>query len=94
MSHDKSVQGNHFFIPVMLGEQILPTTFAFALQHIVDIELDLSPLTSSSKTMPVLLICDAQDVIDSGMFIIDGVELPGKASKQKNGTRADAWLFF
>ena len=94
MSHDKSVQGNHFFIPVMLGEQILPTTFAFALQHIVDIELDLSPLTSSSRMMQVLLSCEAQDVIDSKVFIIDGVELPGKASTKKIGTRADAWLFF
>ena len=159
MSHDKPVQGRHILIPVVLEEQISPTTFAFALQHIVDNELDLSPLDEQFKNdatgasaydprvmikilllaysrglissrsiareceqnvqfmaisgnsrpsyshiakfvrrfsdriqplfVQVLLICDAQDVIDSGMFIIDGVVLPGKASKKKNGTRAD-----
>ena len=159
MSHDKPVEGSHILIPVILEEQISPTTFAFALQHIVDIELDLTPLDEQFKNdatgasaydprvmvkilllaysrglissrsiareceqnvefmavsgnsrpsyshiakfvrrfsnriqplfMQVLLICDAQGVIDNGMFIIDGVELPGKASKKKNGTRAD-----
>jgi hypothetical protein len=31
-------------LPVVLSEQIQPGTFEFALDHLVDDELDLSPL--------------------------------------------------
>jgi transposase len=36
----------------------------------------------------VLLICDAQGLIGREMYAIDGVNLPGNASKHKSGTRA------
>lgn len=37
----------------------------------------------------VLFICDKQGLIGREMFAIDGVKLPGNASKAKSGTRAD-----
>jgi len=37
----------------------------------------------------VLLICDRMGLIGREMFAIDGVKLPGNASKTKSGTRAD-----
>ena len=44
MANYKPVQCNGVFIAVMLSEQIVPGTFAFALNHLVDNELDLSAL--------------------------------------------------
>jgi hypothetical protein len=37
----------------------------------------------------ILFICDKQGLIGREMFAIDGVKLPGNASKSKSGTRAD-----
>ena len=37
----------------------------------------------------VLFICDGQGLIGREMFAIDGVKLPGNASKGKSGTRTD-----
>ncbi len=37
----------------------------------------------------VLYLCDRQGLIGQQMFAIDGVKLPGNASKAKGGTRAD-----
>ena len=37
----------------------------------------------------ILYICDRQGLIGREMFAIDGVKLPGNASKAKSGTRAD-----
>jgi transposase len=37
----------------------------------------------------VLYLCDRQGLIGRQMFAIDGVKLPGNASKAKSGTRAD-----
>lgn len=37
----------------------------------------------------VLYLCDRQGLIGREMFAIDGVKLPGNASKAKSGTRAD-----
>jgi transposase len=37
----------------------------------------------------VLYICDRQGLIGREMFAIDGVKLPGNASKARSGTRAD-----
>ena len=37
----------------------------------------------------VLLICDAQGLIGREMFAIDGVKLPGNASKRHSGSRAE-----
>jgi transposase len=44
MPRYKPAQRNGLFIPVVLEEQIQPGTFEFALQHLVDVELDLTPL--------------------------------------------------
>ena len=37
----------------------------------------------------VLYLCDRQGLIGREMFAIDGVKLPGNASKERSGTRAD-----
>jgi len=37
----------------------------------------------------VLLVCDAQGLIGRQMFAIDGVKLPGNASKRHSGTRSE-----
>ena len=37
----------------------------------------------------VLAVCDRQGLIGREMFAIDGVKLPGPASKRRSGTRAD-----
>ncbi len=37
----------------------------------------------------ILLICDRMGLIGREMFAIDGVKLPGNASKSRSGTRAD-----
>jgi transposase len=37
----------------------------------------------------VLMLCDRQGLIGREMFAIDGVKLPGNASKRKSGRRAD-----
>ena len=44
MARYKPVQSNGIFIPVVLHEQIQPGTFEFALDHLVDHELDLGAL--------------------------------------------------
>ena len=44
MARYKPIERNGIFIPVMLAEQIQPGTFEFALDHLVDHELDLSAL--------------------------------------------------
>ncbi len=51
-------------------------------------------VSSVGKEMPalfkeVLAICDRQGLIGREMFAIDGVKLPGNASKSKSGTRAE-----
>ncbi len=44
MPRYKPAQRNGMFIPVVFEEQIQPGTFEFALHHLVDDELDLTPL--------------------------------------------------
>lgn len=44
MARYKAVERSGMFIPVVLAEQIQPGTFEFALDHLVDHELDLSAL--------------------------------------------------
>ncbi len=44
MARYKPVERSGMFIPVVLAEQIQPGTFEFALDHLVDHELDLSTL--------------------------------------------------
>ena len=49
---------------------------------------DMGDLTAKLFAQ-VLLICDRQGLIGREMFAIDGVKLPGNASKARSGTRAD-----
>jgi len=57
------------------------TTFADFVSTLGD---EIKPLFKD-----VLLICDRMGLIGREMFAIDGVKLPGNASKTKSGTRAD-----
>ena len=49
MPRYKPAQRNGMFIPVVFEEQIQPGTFEFALQHLVDDELDLSALDAKFR---------------------------------------------
>ena len=49
MARYKPAQRNGMFIPVLFEEQIQPGTFEFALQHLVDDELDLSTLDAKFR---------------------------------------------
>ena len=40
---------NSLLLPVVLAEQIIPGSFAFALNYLVDRELDLAPLDAQFK---------------------------------------------
>jgi transposase len=159
MARYKPVQRNGIFVPVVFAEQIQPGTFEFALDHLVEDELDLTPLdarfrndaTGASAYDPramlkivllaysrglitsrkieaacehnvlfmalsgdarpsythiakfvrelgpdiqrlftqVLMTCDRLGLIGRTMFAIDGVKLPGNASKERSGTHAE-----
>jgi transposase len=159
MARYKPVNRGGMFIPVILSEQIQPGTFEFALDHLVDHELDLSALDArfrndatgataydprvmlkivllaysrglvssrrietacrvnvlfmavSGDAQPsythiarfvrelgdeiqslfsqVLMTCDRLGLIGRQMFAIDGVKLPGNASKERSGTHAE-----
>jgi hypothetical protein len=49
MARYKPVDRNPKFIPVVLSEQIQPGTFEFTLDHLIDHELDLTPLDARFK---------------------------------------------
>jgi transposase len=49
MPRYKPAQRNGMFIPVVFEEQIQPGTFEFALHHLVDEELDLTPLDAKFR---------------------------------------------
>lgn len=49
MPRYKPPERHSLLLPVVLSEQIEPGSFAFALQHLVDHELDLSPLDARFK---------------------------------------------
>ena len=159
MARYKPVDRSPRFLPVVLSEQILPGTYEFTLDHMVDNELDLSALDArfnndetgasaynprvmlkivllgycrglissrsieracqqnvqfmaiSGDTAPsythiakfvrelgsqiqelfkqVLLTCDRMGLIGKEMFAIDGVKLPGNASKERSGTHKE-----
>ena len=159
MARYKPVDRSARLLPVVLSEQLLPGSFEFALDHLVDHELDLSPLDArfcndatgapaydprvllkivllgysrgliSSRAieracrqnvqfialsgdaapsythlakfvrelgdairplfLQVLLTCDRLGLIGKSMFAIDGVKLPGNASKERSGTQAE-----
>ncbi|WP_395668970.1 hypothetical protein [Rhodoferax sp.] len=44
MARYKPQDHNSLLLPVVLSEQIIPGSFAFALNYLVDHELDLAPL--------------------------------------------------
>ena len=158
MARYKPVDRGGKFIPVILEEQIHSGTIEFALDHLVDHELDLSALDArfrndevgasafdprvmlkvvllaysrglissrkieqacaqnvvfialSGDSQPsythiakfvreleseiqtlfkqVLMTCDRLGLIGKTMFAIDGVKLPGNASKERSGTHA------
>jgi hypothetical protein len=49
MARYKPQDHNSLLLPVVLSEQILPGSFAFALNYLVDHELDLKPLDAQFK---------------------------------------------
>ena len=49
MARYKPQDRNSLLLPVVLSEQILPGSFAFALDYLVDNELDLNPLDDRFK---------------------------------------------
>ena len=49
MARYKPQDRNSLLLPVVLSEQIVPGTFAFALNYLVDHELDLKPLDAQFK---------------------------------------------
>ena len=159
MARYKHIDTSPRFLAVDLERQLLPGTFEFALNHLLDHEIDLTGLDAkysnddtgaaayppamllkvvlfaysqgivSSRAIEracrehvtfialtgdsqphfttiasfvstlgediatvfsqVLYICDRQGLIGREMFAIDGVKLPGNASKAKSGTRAE-----
>jgi transposase len=159
MPRYKPVERDGLFIAVVLEEQIQPGTFEFALQHLVDEQLELSALDAkfrndatgapaydpramlklvllaysrglvtsrkieqacehnvlfmaiSGDARPsythiakfvrelgpqigalftqVLMTCERLGLIGRTMFAIDGVKLPGNASKERSGTHAE-----
>lgn len=159
MARYKPIDRNPRLLPVVLSEQIQPGSFEFALDHLVDNELDLSALDTrfrndetgasaydprvmlkivllgysrglissrrieaacrhnvqfiaiSGDSQPsythiarfvrelgedihslftqVLFTCDRLGLIGRHMFAIDGVKLPGNASKERSGTHAE-----
>ena len=159
MARYKHIDTNSKFLPVDLARQLRPGTFEYALNYLLEQEIDLSAFdqrfknddTGASAYPPALLlkvvllaysqgiissrgieqacreqitfialtgdqaphfttiasfirnlgddisqvftqvlfICDCQGLIGREMFAIDGVKLPGNASKAKSGTRAN-----
>ena len=49
MARYKPQDRNSLLLPVVLSKQILPGSFAFALDYVVDSELDLNPLDDRFK---------------------------------------------
>ncbi|OYU44434.1 MAG: transposase, partial [Burkholderiales bacterium PBB4] len=49
MARYKPQDHNSLLLPVVLSEQIIPGSFAFALNYLVDHELDLAPLDAQFK---------------------------------------------
>ncbi len=49
MARDKPQERHSLLLPVVLAEQIVPGSFAFALDYLVDHELDLSAMDAKFK---------------------------------------------
>lgn len=52
MARYKPVDRNPRLLPVVLSEQIQPGTFEFALDHLIDNELNLSALNARFRKLP------------------------------------------
>ena len=78
MARYKPQDRNSLLLPVVLSEQIVPGSFAFALDYLVDNELDLSPLDERFKndevgasaydprvTLKIVLLAYSQGLISS-----------------------------
>src|SRR3990170_1701192 len=85
-------------IPISFHHQILPGTFEYTLNYLIDNEVDLSLFeqryrndeTGAPAYDPaVLLICDEMGLIGREMFAIDGCKMPSNASKEWSGTKAE-----
>ena len=81
MARYKPQDHNSLFLPVVLSEQIIPGSFAFALNYLVDHELDLAPLDAQFKNdevsasaydprvmLNIVLLAYSQGLISSRMI--------------------------
>ena len=96
MARYKAQDRNSLLLPVVLSEQIVLGSFAFARNvQFIAISGDSQPshthiakfvATLSAQIKPlfsqVLMTCDAQGLIRRDMFAIDGVKLPSNAIKE------------
>jgi hypothetical protein len=83
MARYKPQDRNSLLLPVVLSEQIAPASVAFALNYLVDNELNLGALDAQFKNDKVG--ASAYDPRD--MFAIDGLNLPSNASEEAVRTR-------
>ena len=58
----KSQDRNSLLLPVALSEQIVPGSFAFALDYLVDNELDLTAMDAKFKNDEVCAITDRREL--------------------------------
>src|SRR3972149_2976138 len=83
------------FIPVSFRDQILPGSFEYSLNEIVDQHIDLSPFAARytndetgrlaydpSVLLKIVLYASELNLIGQDTFAIDGCKLPSNASKQ------------
>jgi len=49
MASDKPQDHNKLLLPVVMSEQIVPGSFAFALNHLIDQDLTLKPMDAQFK---------------------------------------------
>ena len=102
MARYKIVDRSPRFLPVVLDAQLMSGSFEYALDYLIDHQLDLSALdrryrndaTGSTAYDPrvllkIILLAYSRGMIGRQMFAIDGVKLPSNASKKKSGTHAE-----
>ncbi|SDU59152.1 transposase [Desulfobacula phenolica] len=97
-SYDQGV-----FLPVFFDKQILPGTFEYSLNHLIDNEVDLTIFDNrynNDKTgakaydprilLKIILFAYSRGITSSRkMFAVDGCKLPSNASKEWSGTKTD-----
>lgn len=75
---ERACHENVLFMAISGDTQPAYTTIASFIRHLSD---DIAAIFTD-----VILICDRQGLIGREMFAIDGVKLPGNASKARSGT--------